>query len=72
MLCSCFDCFQLSGYYGPTNAEVLLWTDPRSEEYAMPYIYDTFQWTHCQEDFESLLEELSSAHTTKPVKALRV
>jgi len=34
-------------YFGPTNGEVLAATDPRSHGYDMPYIYDSFEWSHC-------------------------
>jgi hypothetical protein len=43
---------------GPTNRQVLLDTDPTSENYAMPYIYDTFKMDHCSEDFEGTIATL--------------
>lgn len=52
------------GYYGPTNREVLLATDPRYETYSMPYIYDSFTWSHCSEDFDGLLGDLASSHAS--------
>ncbi len=47
-----------SSYYGPTNKEVVAGTDPRSAAYNMPYIYDKFTWTHCDQDFDGLLASL--------------
>ena len=37
-----------SAGYGPTNHDILKNTKPTSDGYAMPYIYDSFQWSHCQ------------------------
>lgn len=51
-----------SGYFGPTNSAVLLATDPRYDTYSMPYIYDSFSWSHCEEDFEALLTSMAAAH----------
>ena len=42
--------------YGPTNHEILKATNPKNNEYSMTYIYDNFDWDHCEEDFESLIE----------------
>jgi hypothetical protein len=36
-------------------------TDPTSVSYSMPYIYDTFNWDHCDEDFQGLLVSLYNA-----------
>lgn len=36
-------------YLGPTNAEILAATDPRSSAYSVPYIYDNFEWEHCRD-----------------------
>jgi hypothetical protein len=38
-----------SAGYGPTNYEILKNTKPTSDGYAMPYIYDSFQWSHCED-----------------------
>ena len=49
--------------YGPTNREIHEWTNPSSSDYAMPYIYSDFDWSHCSMvglDFEDLLTESSS------------
>lgn len=46
-----------SQFFGPTNAETLAATDPRSETYSMPYIYDSFTWDHCNEDFVGYLTQ---------------
>ena len=42
--------------YGYTNKEILDMTNPTS--YSMPYIYDNFQWDHCDDDFDELLDSL--------------
>lgn len=43
---------------GPTNSEVMVGTDASSGDYSMPYIYSHFEWSHCDESFEDLAEEL--------------
>jgi hypothetical protein len=49
-------------YFGPTNAEILAATDPRSPAYSMPYVYDGFSWAHCGDaDFKGALTKLFSA-----------
>jgi hypothetical protein len=45
---------------GPTNAAIWKGTDPRSVEYTMTYIYQDFDWSHCNQDFAYLIEQLSS------------
>jgi hypothetical protein len=50
-----------SQYFGPTNDDMLAATDPTSDAYSMPYIYDSFTWDHCDEDFEELLETLHTS-----------
>lgn len=52
----------VSSGYGPTNAEILQWTDASREDYAMPYVYDDFTWGHCDEDFGALFQEMSASH----------
>ena len=44
--------------YGPTNKETLDATDPTSAQYSMTYIYDHFEWSHCEEDFNAEIESL--------------
>ena len=34
-------------HFGDTNGAVITQSDPTSDDYAMPYIYDTFTWNHC-------------------------
>ena len=51
-----------SGYFGPSNREVLLALDPRYDSYTVPYIYDGFSWDHCSEDFDGLLTSLKDSH----------
>jgi hypothetical protein len=48
---------------GPTNAEMIRGTDPRTSYYTMPYIYDQFVWDHCDEDFDSLLQSMHQQMT---------
>lgn len=40
--------------FGLTNKEVLLMSDPRSDNYGMSYIYEHFKWDHCLDDFDDL------------------
>jgi hypothetical protein len=53
---------------GPTNGDVLKSTDPRLSTYSMPYIYDSFSWSHCDEDIEGLLSELKEESLTGKVR----
>ena len=46
--------------YGPTNHEILKGTNPTNSDYSMTYIYDDFDWDHCEEDFDSLIESTFS------------
>jgi len=41
--------------WGPTNRETMDALDAASADYSMPYIYDSFSWDHCSEDFDLLL-----------------
>lgn len=53
-----------SAHTGATNREIFSWTDPTSSDYGMNYIYDKFDWSHCQNqnvDIDGLLEELYSS-----------
>lgn len=47
---------------GMTNREVIDATDPTSKDYSMPYIYDSFSWSHCASahagDVDSTLEKI--------------
>jgi hypothetical protein len=45
-------------YVGATNGETLAATDVRLATYSMGYIYDNFEYSHCDEDFQALLETL--------------
>ena len=52
-----FESGNVNNHVGPTNKEFLAISDPRSAEYKLPYIYDEFSWTHCDEnDFIGLME----------------
>lgn len=39
-----------TGSFGETNHDVLVATNPVTETYSMPYIYDEFDWSHCGEE----------------------
>jgi hypothetical protein len=41
--------------YGQTNSEILESIDSSSSSYSAPYIYDSFEWKHCPQDFSRLL-----------------
>jgi len=45
---------------GPTNAAIWKGTDPRADDYSMTYLYSDFDWSHCDQDFSYLIEQLSS------------
>jgi hypothetical protein len=47
-----------SNYWGATNGATMAATDPRKATYSMNYIYDSFSWSHCEEDFQGLMETL--------------
>lgn len=56
-----------------TNREILQALDPRVNK--MSYIYDTFEWSHCDEDgihfddaWDAEATEAKKASTTKPIK----
>ena len=36
-----------NGRIGSTNHEILVSTNPISDVYTMPYVYDGFSWSHC-------------------------
>ena len=48
--------------YGATNSQILADSDPTSDDYAVPYIYDNFDWSHCSKlagyDIKSKMTEL--------------
>ena len=43
---------------GLTNKQYLEQTDATSANYAMPYIYDGFSWSHCGDDVENDVDTL--------------
>lgn len=61
-----------------TNAQVMSYTDPTGQlsftepasgetlsGYAMPYIYDNFEWSHCEDDdFDVLFAMLASTSSS--------
>jgi hypothetical protein len=34
--------------FGPTNQEIIEYNKPMKRNYAMPYVYDDFTWSHCE------------------------
>lgn len=44
-----------SSRYGLSNQEMLANTNPLNEDYSVNYIYDSFTWNHCSEDFNGLM-----------------
>ena len=54
-----------TAYIGETNREILDATDPRSTTYSMGYIYDTFTWDHCDNDFTGIFEAVGSGAVQK-------
>ena len=66
-------------YVGPTNEEVLVMGDPTSDTYAMPYIYSTFTWSHCDDpsgtaatDVNYLLDKMAYTNLADPTGAYTV
>jgi hypothetical protein len=47
-----------SQYVGLRNSEVMAATDPRTHSYSFPYIYENFQWSHCEGSGSSISELL--------------
>jgi hypothetical protein len=47
-----------TNHWGATNGATMAATDPRKATYSMNYIYDSFSWSHCTEDFQGLIETL--------------
>jgi hypothetical protein len=45
---------------GYTNSEMAVIGDPTSTSYALPYVYDSFVWSHCTEDFNTLFLQMSA------------
>jgi hypothetical protein len=48
---------------GPTNRAILDDSDPTSKDYAVSYIYDNYEWEHCEgaDDIRTLLTSSSSS-----------
>ena len=42
-------------YIGPTNIETILATNPNSQMYSMPYVYDSFDYSHCKQGIDDML-----------------
>ena len=59
-----------TAYNGPTNDDIFTWTNPTTTAYAMEYIYDKFDWSHCDTelggdyDFNELIETLYQGSQT--------
>ena len=50
-------------YIGPTNGQTMQDTDPSTADYAMPYIYEHFNWDHCNQDFKSYVKVAQMVNT---------
>ncbi len=53
-------------YVGVSNGDILTASDPRSSDYSVDYVYDTFEWRHCEDsgyDIDSLLTDLYDEYT---------
>lgn len=62
-----------SNYIGQSNAELLASSDPRSEDYSNAYIYDNFEWVHCEgNDFDVLLKAMSDGEDIDALIASQV
>lgn len=49
---------------GATNRNIVDWTNPANISYAMPYVYDDFSWSHCGNEFATLLLDLAEGTAT--------
>jgi len=58
-----------SNYVGPTNHKVVSDSDPTAMSYSMSYIYDDFDWDHCEEDFSALIENGGKIVKSGPTNA---
>ena len=56
-----------SAGFGDTNDYIMKETD----KYTMPYIYDTFDWSHCDENFNELLNALYNAEDAQKRRLLK-
>jgi len=56
-----------SNHIGDSNGEIFSASDPRTREYSMPYIYDEFTWSHCDEDYMGLFASLFSARRLREI-----
>jgi len=43
---------------GATNREIMVQVDPSSVSYLNAYVYEDLSWSHCEEDFASLMEKM--------------
>ena len=50
------------GGVGPTNAEIMSWTNPTQDSYSMEYIYDGFDWSHCTDIGYDIRRELENQY----------
>jgi hypothetical protein len=49
--------------YGKTNSDILESIDSSSSAYSAPYIYDSFEWDHCPQDFSQLFIDMKKKYT---------
>ena len=52
-----------NSYVGPTNGQTMQDSDPSTADYAMPYIYEHFNWDHCSADFQSFVTAASEINS---------
>ena len=50
-----------NGRIGSTNHEILVSTNPVSDVYSMPYVYDGFSWSHCADVDAAIMRLYRSA-----------
>jgi hypothetical protein len=53
----------MSAGIGLTNKEMLERTRPDSMSYAVPYIYDNFDWSHCDDEEDADINQYLSKYT---------
>jgi len=57
--------------WGYTNREMLTMSNPNTDDYMLPYIYDDFSWNHCEEDFNEVYQSLAQGVLTSASSSSR-
>lgn len=57
-------------FVGDTNGVTIKATDPTSQSYSVPYIYDSFSWDHCEDlgpesDLNEILETKHAEYSSR-------